>query len=148
MCPAATTITGCCYKDCQEDIIPFDVVANTVESGDGWEAVAADLADDMEDVFETVCDFGDATCDYADSTLGKVVDRIAKVGVKLPPPAGSYARAYRNVKDSLTRAFKCKKGDSIRCEKSEALLEALKSSSATKAPLVVGMALAISLCVL
>jgi hypothetical protein len=154
VCPGAYSATGCCYKNCQEDTIPASTVANTIESGDGWELVSAALAD-AEDVIDLVCDFGGAACEYADSDLGKVVDRIAKIGAKLPPPIGTEARAYTKVKTSLTRAFKCRDGESIRCARTEALLDAMKSSGATPTcpaaaatGLAIGMALAISQCAL
>ena len=57
--------------------------------------MSASLAEEAEDVYEVVCDFGDAVCDYADSDIGKAVDVIAKIGARAPGQVGAASRASR-----------------------------------------------------
>ena len=143
-------MTGCCYKNCERDIIPQSAYEHTIQSSDGWELVSASLAEEAEDVYEVVCDFGDAVCDYADSDVGKAVDVIAKIGARVPGQVGAASRAYSAVKKTLTRAFLCREGDSISCAVSHALLNsgAPRTGPIATAGVAAGTVLAASQCAL
>ena len=134
------------------DIIPKNVIQDTIQSGDGWEIVSDSLVDTAEDIYEVVCDFGGAVCEYADSDIGQVVDMITKITVRVPGVIGASSQAYRKVKTTLSRAFMCSNGHSITCAATSALLSAASGAPrtcpapATATTLVVGTALAVSHC--
>ena len=113
--------------------------------------MSASLAEDAEDIYTVVCDFGGAACAYADSDVGEVVDFIAEIGAKLPGVVGQSSRAYDKVKTKLEQVFLCSNGDSITCAASLIILKnsgTPRTCPSTATGVAFGAALAVSQCAL
>ncbi len=107
VCPDAYTITGCCYKNCQEDEINM--------SGAAPDRVL-DAADEAaEDTVELLCTLKGAYCEYADSDLAEIVDTV-KFIASLNPETKPATLFYDWVKGKIESELRCGDVSNIVCE--------------------------------